>query len=347
LTAQNTGGSMSIYGNSRDPNINRLPGKPLSCNYCTGEQAMIDHIDRYSEGWNGNEPRFLIIQGNPWNSEINPTGFKNIQTRYSSGEYAGKYVFVRPDHIFQLIREASGLTINPGAIEGDGEGLTGAYFNGTNFETEITNRTDTCINFEWSTGSPAEGIDTDNFSIRWTGEVMPQYTGNYTFYLTCDDGGRLWVNDSLIIDKWERNQNPSVGTIPLTAGEKYNLKLEYKDARGTAACKMEWASAFQSREIVPKSQLFKSIRTGLKNAPALPEVKVYPCSGKETVTVEIANCNGDDAVTLSVYDIYGKILLEQTSRTTMRQLDLSPFPKGIYLISVHTKDYSKTVKYIR
>jgi len=37
LTAQNTGGGLTIYNNS-------LPGMALSCNYCTGEQAMKDHI---------------------------------------------------------------------------------------------------------------------------------------------------------------------------------------------------------------------------------------------------------------------------------------------------------------
>ena len=37
LTAQNTGGGLTIYNNS-------LPGMALSCNYCTNEQAMKDVV---------------------------------------------------------------------------------------------------------------------------------------------------------------------------------------------------------------------------------------------------------------------------------------------------------------
>jgi hypothetical protein len=100
LTAQNTGGGLTIYNNS-------LPGMALSCNYCNSEQAMKDHIATASAGWNGNEPRFVIIQAQPW-ADIKPTNFKNVASSLNPN-----YIVVRPDHIFQLIREANGLPVNP------------------------------------------------------------------------------------------------------------------------------------------------------------------------------------------------------------------------------------------
>jgi len=100
LTAQNTGGGLTIYNN-------KLPGMALSCNYCSGEQTMKDHIATASAGWNGNEPRFIIIQAQPW-QDVKPTNFKNVASSLNSN-----YVVVRPDHIFQLIREANGLATNP------------------------------------------------------------------------------------------------------------------------------------------------------------------------------------------------------------------------------------------
>jgi hypothetical protein len=102
LTAQNTGGGLTIYNNS-------LPGMALSCNYCTSEQAMKDHIATASAGWNGTQPRFVIIQAQPW-TDIKPTNFKNV-----AGSLNSNYIVVRPDHIFQLIREANGLPVNAGA----------------------------------------------------------------------------------------------------------------------------------------------------------------------------------------------------------------------------------------
>ncbi|SHN10252.1 GxGYxYP domain-containing protein [Chitinophaga sp. CF418] len=100
LTAQNTGGGLSIYNNS-------LPGMALSCNYCANEQAMKDHITSAAAGWNGASPRFIIIQAQPW-QDVTPTSFKNVANSLNTN-----YVVVRPDHIFQLIREANGLPVNP------------------------------------------------------------------------------------------------------------------------------------------------------------------------------------------------------------------------------------------
>jgi hypothetical protein len=102
LTAQNTGGGLTIYNNS-------LPGMALSCNYCTGEQAMKDHIASASAGWNGSSPRFIIIQAQPW-TDVKPTNFKNVANSLNAN-----YVVVRPDHIFQLMREANGLAVDPAA----------------------------------------------------------------------------------------------------------------------------------------------------------------------------------------------------------------------------------------
>jgi hypothetical protein len=340
LTAQNTGGAQTIYSS-------RLPGKPLSCNYCTGEQAMKDHINRYSEGWNGASPRFLIIQGNPWNSEINPTGCKNVKNYYSTGTYAGKYVFVRPDHIFQLIREYNNLTVNPGGIEGNGEGLTGAYFNGTDFSTEVARRVDAAVDFDWGSRLPVEGANVDNFSIRWKGKLMPRYSDAYTFYLSADKGGRLWINNRLVIDGWEGGQGTSTGIVTLTAGEKYEVMLEYYDDLGAARCKLEWASAFQSREVIPKNQLFKDISTGMATyVNTFPEVKVYPSqSDKGIVNVEVGGYNGVDDVIITACDICGRIALTQAGKASKHQLDLRRYPGGIYLISVHAGSFSKTVKY--
>jgi hypothetical protein len=126
LTAQNTGGGLTIYNQS-------LPGMALACNYCTNEQAMKDHIASGSSGWNGTSPRFLIIQAQPWQN-VTPTSFKNVAASLNAN-----YVVVRPDHIFQLIREANGLPVNPGSNPPSG--------------TDITNLGGT-LSAQYQTGSP-------------------------------------------------------------------------------------------------------------------------------------------------------------------------------------------------
>ncbi|QJB37387.1 hypothetical protein HF324_05790 [Chitinophaga oryzae] len=105
MTGQNTGGGLTIYNNS-------LPGMALSCNYCTNEQAMKDHIASAAAGWNGNSPRFIIIQAQPWQN-VTPTSFKNVAASLNAD-----YQVVRPDHIFQLIREANSLPVGDAYLRG-------------------------------------------------------------------------------------------------------------------------------------------------------------------------------------------------------------------------------------
>jgi hypothetical protein len=142
VTAQNTGGGLTIYNQS-------LPGMALSCNYCTNEQAMKDHIASASAGWNGAEPRFIIIQAQPW-TDVKPTNFKNVAASLNAN-----YVVVRPDHIFQLIREANGLPIDPGAAGQDitnlGGTISAQYQTGSPSGEEYTKLIDNNVNTKYLT----------------------------------------------------------------------------------------------------------------------------------------------------------------------------------------------------
>lgn len=335
MTAQNTGGQLSVFNST-------LPGMPLSCNYCTNEQAMKDHIASASAGWTGNTPRFVIIQAQPWNN-VTPTSFKNVMNSLNAN-----YKVVRPDHIFQLIREANGLPVNPGGIEGNGEGLTGQYFNGTNFDVEIGKRIDPVINFNWMADSPMEGVNVNSFSARWIGQVQPRYSGQYTFYSTSDNGCRVWVNNELIIDRWTGTPNTTfVGVIDLEAGQKYDLKVEYFENAGSANCKLEWASPLQSREIIPQSQLYKDMSsTSVNSVNSLSGFEVYPNPGVNGVlNVELNQFQHENA-SLKVFDICGKELIHENLTSSNQKIDVSKLSKGIYLLNVNSENYSKSIRYI-
>ncbi|MGO4695603.1 PA14 domain-containing protein [Paenibacillus sp. 2TAB26] len=100
-------------------------------------------------------------------------------------------------------------------------------------------------------------MDADTFSVRWTGKVKPQYTGTYTFYTSSDDGVRLWVNNQLIINKWvDQATTEWSGTIQLTAGQKYDIKLEYYDNTEDAIAKLSWSSPLQAKQIIPQNRLY-------------------------------------------------------------------------------------------
>jgi hypothetical protein len=79
---------------------------------------------------------------------------------------------------------------------------TSYWNNQTLSESPALVRSESDINYDWGSGSPAPGvINADGFSAHWTGRFdLP--AGSYRFTLTVDDGARLWVNDHLLIDTW-------------------------------------------------------------------------------------------------------------------------------------------------
>jgi uncharacterized protein (DUF1800 family) len=58
----------------------------------------------------------------------------------------------------------------------------------------VITRVDATVDNDWGSGIPP-GISTaDNFAIRWTGQVQPQFSEEYTVVVYADDGCKLWIN---------------------------------------------------------------------------------------------------------------------------------------------------------
>jgi len=138
-----------------------------------------------------------------------------------------------------------------------GNGLRGSYYDAQDFSALATTRTDATVNFDWKHGAPAAGMGADTFSVHWTGSVKPRYSERYTFTVASDEGARLWVDGQQIIDDFSPHTLRSrSGSITLTAGRRYPVRLDYYDRSGVAAAKLQWSSSRQARQVVPRSQLF-------------------------------------------------------------------------------------------
>ncbi|MGL4610304.1 MAG: PA14 domain-containing protein [Trueperaceae bacterium] len=139
-----------------------------------------------------------------------------------------------------------------------GTGLAGEYFDNIDFTGTMEIRTDATIDFAASTTDPISGIAATTYSIRWTGQVVPEYGEEYTFYLTHTDGARLMVNGQVLVDNWnDQSQITDSGTVTLQAGVRYDIRIEsYRNATNAGMIKLEWQSTTRIREIVPKDRLF-------------------------------------------------------------------------------------------
>lgn len=162
---------------------------------------------------------------------------------------------------------ASASFINTAGL-GNGIGLLGQYWTNTS-SAAFTNvsfgvlptlvRTDSVVNFDWSSGSP---VGQTVFAVRWNGAVQPQFNESYTFTVVADDGVRLWVNGQLLIDDWTTHSGAATnsGSITLNAQQLYNIRMDYFQgnfqATGSPTARLYWSSPSVTQSIVPQTQLY-------------------------------------------------------------------------------------------
>ncbi|ROS72128.1 LamG-like jellyroll fold domain-containing protein [Cellulomonas sp. PhB143] len=173
-------------------------------------------------------------------------------------------------------------------------GLKGEYFRmsapgardfadlgGTTLDPEI-NGSGLVSNFERLTGQ------TDDVTVRWTGQITAPETGDYTFYAIGDNGFRLFVDGKAVIDHWEPDWDKEQTSKPvhLEAGERHDLRLEYFQDGGGASMTLRWSSATVARQVVPESAY-----TPPADYPVYPVAASLPADGQSvrlTFTDEVA-----------------------------------------------------------
>jgi hypothetical protein len=103
-------------------------------------------------------------------------------------------------------------------------------------------RCEAAIDHMWGNGGPGAGVNTDGFSARWVGtHNFPG--GTYTFTARTDDGIRVWVDGTLLIDAW-KGQPPTTYTATRTlAPGDHVVKVEYFEHTGWAVTRLSWAVA--------------------------------------------------------------------------------------------------------
>jgi GH43 family beta-xylosidase len=139
-----------------------------------------------------------------------------------------------------------------------GNGLTAQYFHNMDFTGLAETRTE-AVAFRWGAGSPAVGVDPDTFSVRWTGQIEPQFSQAYRFSLNSDQFARVWLDGQLVLDAWSGPvRSLQSAAIPLVAGQRYDLRVDYAENVDTAFIELSWSSASQPLELIPADRLYES-----------------------------------------------------------------------------------------
>jgi hypothetical protein len=160
----------------------------------------------------------------------------------------------------------------PVAPPGNGIGLRGEYFANESFAGKpALERIDAAVDFDWRGEMPAPGLPSDNFSVRWTGHVVPLYSELYAFVLRGDDRIRLFLDDQLLIEETQRAGVTKVARLPLIAGKRYAIRVELAEVGGDASMHLRWSSANTAEQVIPASQLIPTALTPVEEPKPEPE----------------------------------------------------------------------------
>ena len=231
----------------------------------------------------------------------------------------------------------------------------GEYFNNRHLSgAPVHVRNDRAIDFNWTNVSPAPGVGTVEYSVRWS-RTLDFTGGDYRFYVRSDDGVRIYVDGQRIIDEWRDMSGSTTYTADRRLDGRHHIVVEYYQNRGAALITFWWerlqATPTPTRTPTPT------------NTPTLPPTPnpfadANPSSGPVDTQVTVsfggfppntavnlylgAYVRAADAASATIYasgssDRFGNGSLRFTVPTTWP--DGSPVPPGKLALLVATSDF--------
>lgn len=133
-------------------------------------------------------------------------------------------------------------------------GFSGAYYE--DYLDLALERLDPAIDFRWADGAPDPALSVDRFSARWRGVLEPPASGTYRFATNNDDGVRVIVGGTVVIDDWrghfpERHE----GTIELEGARSVPIVVEYFEIDMTAELSLYWTIPGGTEEILGEAHV--------------------------------------------------------------------------------------------
>jgi alpha-D-xyloside xylohydrolase len=152
--------------------------------------------------------------------------------------------------------------------DGKRGGLTGSYFSGASFGKLVGERKDLTIHIELPSKDKKPnqliypGLPPGPASVRWTGEIEPEVSGDYTFQTFSNGGIKLWIDDRLVADHWRQNWLPwkEVAKVHLEARHRHKIRVEWVKEEGMETVQLLWKT---SSPRPPSTSLWSEVGDGI------------------------------------------------------------------------------------
>lgn len=121
-------------------------------------------------------------------------------------------------------------------------GVKAEYFNNEKLEgTPILTQIEKEINHYWQEGTvPFPGVPAIHFSARYTTTITATKDEVMNFESEANDGYRILVNDSMVVDVWDRNRWGSKQfNLPVKKGSTYKIEMSFRQSEGDATVKLQ------------------------------------------------------------------------------------------------------------
>ncbi len=120
-------------------------------------------------------------------------------------------------------------------------GVKAEYFLNEKLEgNPVLTRTEDDINNFWTEGEPfAPGMPWTHYSARYTTSITAEKDEVMNFESEGNDGYRIRINDSTVVDVWERNRwgNKQFSFL-VKKGETYKIEMTFRQSEGDAIVKL-------------------------------------------------------------------------------------------------------------
>ena len=142
-------------------------------------------------------------------------------------------------------------TIAPDPVFITVEGLTARYYHPAtpvnqfpdfNSLAPVVTQTEWAVSKGTGVGSFAGGVRADDFAARWTGQIMVTGSGNQnvTFYLGSDDGSRLYIDGTLVVDNGGLHGFQTLSGLSTLSPGLHNIEVQYFERNGGAGISLEY-----------------------------------------------------------------------------------------------------------
>ncbi len=245
------------------------------------------------------------LQGNyngPPPSPVYP--IDGIEKRFSSAtiHYAQGSTLVEG---FALPIEHTALHPASGDPHSDKDGLTGEYFATPDLSGQpVVTRTDRRINFNWDKVIPVEGLQRNNWSVRWTGTFTPPAAGSYrlgvrvNYCYACENAEsfRLYLDGKLLVQSSGKTAERGAAfdaPVNFTDTRPHSIRVEYLHGTGTAGIDLIWqAPAAALRE--------QAVAAADKSDIVIAFVGLSPSLEGEEMPVHLEGFSGGDRTSIDL-----------------------------------------------